>query len=97
MTMAKYRKRPELYTCVIPGVGVIPDGKILEGEEYAQYCPGLLEKVEEPSKPKPAPAPATVPDIPVEKVEKAEEPKEVSKEVETEEEKKPRRKKRGKK
>ena len=71
----KFKKRPELHSCIIPGFGILPDGKILEGDEYEQYHPGLLvevtgeeakAKVVEPPKPapKPVPAPPKLPPVP---------------------------------
>lgn len=91
----KFRKRPELHSCALPGIGVVPEGKILEGDEYAKFCPSLLVEVPEsevvkvaapspppppPPPPKPAPKPEPKPEpAPEKEPEKASEKKSSSK------------------
>lgn len=62
--MRRFQKRPELAFAVIPGIGRITAGQILEGDHLAKFVPSLL--VEIPAapaapalvEPKPAPKPA---------------------------------------
>ena len=56
--MRRFVKKPEATFVVIPGVGRINEGRVLEGEDFAKFVPSLLvELLEEPA---PAPAPARV-------------------------------------
>lgn len=63
--MAKYKKRSDKNLVVIPGVGPITsDDKILEGDQFDRFCPGLLERVPDNatlSGKDPLPAPPKVP------------------------------------
>ena len=43
--MARYRKRADRALITIPGVGVISDDRVLEGDRFARFCPGLLEQL----------------------------------------------------
>jgi len=46
----KFRKRADKHVVFIPGAGALRANQILEGEQWAKYCPALLEEVieEEP-------------------------------------------------
>jgi len=48
--MRRYTKKPGLAVCMIPGAGRVRDGQILEGDEFARYCPSVLVEVEEPDR-----------------------------------------------
>lgn len=74
--MKRFKKKPELSFVVIPGVGRVDGDRILEGDEFAKFCPSLLvelppqatavapAEVPAPRKappPPPAPAPVAAP------------------------------------
>lgn len=52
--MAKYRKRAELGSVYVPGVGRVTDDRLLDGD-YARFVPALLVEVSD------VPAPARAP------------------------------------
>lgn len=58
--MAKYRKKPELGSVYVPGVGRVTDDRVLEGD-LAKFVPALLVEVSDAPAPAPtrAPEPAT--------------------------------------
>lgn len=41
----RYTRKPGLALCVIPGVGAVKEGQVLEGDQYARFCPGKLVEV----------------------------------------------------
>lgn len=49
----RFRKKAGLGALCLPGVGGIGNDSIVEGDEYARFCPAVLEEVfdEAPSKP----------------------------------------------
>jgi hypothetical protein len=53
--MPKYMKHPDLSHCLIPGVGRVKEGQILEGD-YARFTPDLLVEIPENALPTPEPA-----------------------------------------
>lgn len=60
----KYVRKNDGSRWLAPGRGYVAPGTILEGEQWAQFCPALLEEYTEPkpkSKPKPSPKPKPVP------------------------------------
>lgn len=57
--MAKFRKKSELGSVYVPGVGRVTDDRVLEGD-FARFVPALLVEVtDDVSAPAPAPAPPT--------------------------------------
>lgn len=64
----RFRKKPGLGIVSLPGLAGLGNDTIVEGDEYARFCPVILEEVFDevpvsaPSPaPKPAPAPAPAP------------------------------------
>lgn len=78
--MRKFRKRSDKDMVIVPGVGPVRDDRVFEGDQYAKFCPSVLEEVVsegpdtdrfvQPSDvvatraPAPAPAPASEPPPP---------------------------------
>lgn len=63
--MRKFIKKPDITFAVIPGVGRLAEGQVLEGDQYAKFVPSLLvELLSEP-----AAAPAVAPPAPERTVE----------------------------
>lgn len=44
-----FRKRADREIVPIPGVGILTDVHVLEGEEFARFCPNLLVECEGPA------------------------------------------------
>jgi hypothetical protein len=44
----RFRKRADKDLVFLPGVGRVAPGQILEGPEFKQFCPELLERIEDP-------------------------------------------------
>jgi hypothetical protein len=59
--MRRFQKKPELTLAVIPGVGRVAAGQVLEGDQYARFVPSLL--VEIPALPTAPPAPTAPPEV----------------------------------
>jgi hypothetical protein len=51
--MPRFRKRADLHYVVLPEVGRVVPGQILEGGEFARFCPHLLERILEAPAPSP--------------------------------------------
>jgi hypothetical protein len=43
--MRRFKKKPELGFVVIPGLGRVTGDTVLEGDQYAKFCPSLLVEV----------------------------------------------------
>jgi hypothetical protein len=43
--MKKYKKNPFISVAFVPGIGHLPEGMILEGDEYAKYAPSVLVEI----------------------------------------------------
>lgn len=71
--MAKYKIREGLAMTVIPGVGAVKPGDVLDGD-YDRFVPGKLQKVgESASAPTPKPEPKPKPAIATDEAEEPEE------------------------
>lgn len=55
MAKPRFHKRPDLDYVVIPEVGRVVPGQILEGGEFSRYCPSLLERLPDGAIPTSAP------------------------------------------
>jgi len=51
----RFRKRDDLHKVLLPGVGLVRDGRVLEGDEWSRYAPdSLVELLDStPTGPKP--------------------------------------------
>lgn len=62
----RFKKKAGLGIVSLPGLPGLGNDTVVEGDEYARFCPAILVEVfdEAPAKPaaKPAPAPAPAPD-----------------------------------
>ena len=47
--MKKFTLKADITRALIPGVGQVKQGTVIEGDEYGKYCPSLLTEV--PSEP----------------------------------------------
>lgn len=43
--MKKYKKNPFISVAFVPGVGHLPEGAILEGDQWAKYAPSVLVEI----------------------------------------------------
>ena len=66
----RYKKRADKDGVYLPGVGKLRDGQVVEGEQYARYCPQFLEPTTEAVTagkaavaPPPPPAPVPEPEV----------------------------------
>ena len=61
----RFKKNPSFNMVSLPGYGALYGDTVIEGDQYAKFCPALLTEVfEAPAPPPPPPAPPPVPPSP---------------------------------